>query len=53
MELVKVTVTYLGNTAASKRTVSMPSRARTVAAYEPPGPPPTTRTVQCEGIDIA
>lgn len=45
-------VPYLGNFSVSNSTVSMPSRASTAAAYEPPGPPPTTNTVQCSGIDI-
>lgn len=44
--------TYRGCTSASKSTVSMPSRARAAAAYDPAGPPPTTRTVHCLGIDI-
>jgi len=30
----------------------MPSRAKTVAANEPAGPPPTTSTVQLSGMDI-
>ena len=36
--------TNLGNLSASKTTVSMPSRARQEAAYEPAGPPPITST---------
>lgn len=46
------TGTNLGNFAASRRTVSMPSRASAVAAYEPPGPPPITRTVQLFCMDM-
>ena len=30
----------------------MPSLASTEAAYEPPGPPPTTNTVHLSGISI-
>ena len=36
---------YRGNLSASNTATSTPSRARHDAAYEPPGPPPTTRTV--------
>jgi hypothetical protein len=42
----------LGNTSASNRTVSMPSRAKAEAVNEPPGPPPTTRTVHLEGMEF-
>ena len=44
--------TDLGNLSASKTTVSIPSRARQEAAYEPAGPPPTTSTEVWVGIDI-
>lgn len=47
-----ILVPYLGNFSASNSTVSMPSRASTAVVYDPPGPPPTTNTVQCSGIDI-
>ena len=47
-----ILVPYLGNLSASNSTVSIPSRASTAAVYDPPGPPPTTNTVQCSGIDI-
>lgn len=30
----------------------MPSRAKTVAASEPAGPPPTIKTVQLSGMDM-
>lgn len=42
--------TYLGNLSASRTTVSIPSRAKAAAAYEPAGPPPITNTVQLSGI---
>lgn len=32
--------------------MSIPSRANAEAAYEPAGPPPTTRTLVYSGIDI-
>lgn len=38
--------TCLGNFCASRTTVSMPSRAKAEAAYDPAGPPPMTSTVQ-------
>lgn len=41
--------TDLGNLSASSRTVSIPSRAKAAAAYEPAGPPPITSTVQLCG----
>lgn len=44
--------TDLGNLSASKTTVSMPSRPRQEAAYEPAGPPPITSTEVWVGIDI-
>ena len=47
-----ILVSYLGNFSASNSTVSMLSRASTAAVYDPPGPPPTTNTVQCSGMDI-
>lgn len=43
---------YLGNSSASRRTVSMPSRARAEAQYDPAGPPPMMRTVVFCGIDM-
>jgi hypothetical protein len=45
-------VAYRGNLSASKMTVSMPSLAKAEAAYEPAGPPPTTRTVHFSGMAI-
>lgn len=42
-----------GNLSASSKTVSMPSRARQAAAYDPAGPPPTTSTVQLCGTVMA
>ena len=47
------TFTHLGNLSASNTTHLTPSRANTEAVYEPPGPPPITRTVACSGIDMA
>lgn len=43
---------YLGKMSDSKRTTSNPSRAKTHAAKEPAGPPPTTRTVHFVGMSI-
>ena len=43
---------YLGIFSASSSTVSMFSRASTVAAYDPPGPPPMTSTVLFSGTDM-
>ena len=45
-------VLYLGKTSASRRTTSTPSRTNAEAAYDPAGPPPTTRAVQDAGIDM-
>ena len=45
-------MTNLGNFSASSKTVSIPSRAKQAAAYEPAGPPPTTSTVQLLGTAI-
>lgn len=42
--------TNLGKVSASSRTTSRPSRARTVAAYDPAGPPPTTKILHWLGI---
>lgn len=47
-----ISLPYLGNFSASSNTVSIPSRASTAAVYDPPGPPPTTKTVHCSGMDI-
>lgn len=47
-----VQMSHLGNTSVSSNTTSMDSRASTEAAYEPPGPAPTTKTVNSAGIDM-
>jgi hypothetical protein len=43
---------YLGKISDSNTTTSSPSWASAEAAYEPPGPPPTTRTLHACGIDM-
>ena len=43
-------LTHLGNLSASRTTHLTPSRAKTEALYEPPGPPPITNTVVSVGI---
>lgn len=52
IKIREVGSTDLGNLSASKTTVSMPSRARQEAAYEPAGPPPITSTEVRVGTDI-
>ena len=42
---------YRGKTSASRTTVLTPSRASADAVYDPPGPPPTTKTVHCSGTE--
>lgn len=46
------TSTHLGNLSASKTTQLTPSRTSAEAVYEPPGPPPITKTVVSSGTDI-
>lgn len=43
---------YRGNLSASNTATSTPSRARHDAAYEPPGPPPMTRTATLSGCSM-